>query len=57
MPEDKQVSIRVQLGESLRNRLKGKAALQGKTLNQAVEQLIEEYVADMPEESARTSKK
>jgi predicted HicB family RNase H-like nuclease len=57
MPEDKQVSIRVQLDESLRNRLKGKAALQGKTLNQAVEQLIEEYVADMPEESARTSKK
>ncbi len=50
MPEDKQVSIRVQIAESLRNKLKGKAALQGKTISQALESLIEEYVSDIPDE-------
>jgi len=53
MPEDKekekQVSIRVQLPEATRNLLKGKAGLQGKSVNDTVLDLIEEYVSDLRE--------
>jgi hypothetical protein len=47
--KEKQVSIRVQLPESTRNLLKGKSALEGKSVNESVLNLIEKYVADLAE--------
>jgi hypothetical protein len=41
--KEKQVSIRVYLDESLRNLVKSKAARLGKTLNEAVNELLVEY--------------
>ena len=47
MSEEKQVSIRVYLTEELRNLLKSKAAREGRTMNEAVIEQIENYVADI----------
>ncbi len=46
MSDDKQVSIRIYLSEELRNILKSKAAMEGRTMNEAVVEQIERYVAD-----------
>ena len=51
MAEDKQVSIRVYLTEELRNLLKSKAAREGRTMNEAVVEQIENYVADIAGEA------
>ena len=57
MAEDKQVSIRVYLTEELRNLLKSKAAREGRTMNEAVVEQIENYVADIAKEVVGTKGK
>ena len=57
MSEDKQVSIRVYLTEELRNLLKSKAAREGRTMNEAVVEQIETYVADIAGEVVWTKGK
>lgn len=57
MSEDKQVSIRVYLTEELRNLLKSKAAREGRTMNEAVVEQIEDYVADIAKETVNTKGK
>lgn len=56
MAEDKQVSIRVYLTEELRNLLKSKAAREGRTMNEAVVELIENYAADIAREVVKPKK-
>ena len=44
--EEKQVAFRVLMPESIRNLLKAKAAKEGKTMNEALVELVDEYVED-----------
>jgi hypothetical protein len=51
---EKQVAFRVLMPESTRNLLKAKAAKEGKTMNDALLELVDEYVED---EKPQTPKK
>lgn len=41
---DKIVRINVEVPETLRNNFKGKAATEGKTVKEAIQKLMEEYI-------------
>lgn len=44
--EEKQVAFRMLMPESTRNLLKAKAAKEGKTMNDALLELVDDYVED-----------
>lgn len=46
---DKAVAIRVQMPEKLRAKFKARCALQGKTMNEVVVALIEQWLAENPD--------
>jgi len=45
---DKMVAIRVQLPEALRAKFKAQCALQSKTMNEVVTELIEQWLVETP---------